>query len=57
MRQYLQETDDHKDEAVGADAPSEDFIQIPLQQELLQHKDQVRQHGILLEETAETGRR
>lgn len=45
---YLQETDDHEDETVGADAPGEDFVQIPLQQKLLQHEDQVRQHWILL---------
>lgn len=46
---YLQEADDHEDETVGADSPGEDFVQISLQQKLLQHKDQVRQHGILLE--------
>lgn len=47
---YLQEADDHEDEAVGADSSGEDFVQVPLQQELLQHEDQVRQHRVHLEE-------
>lgn len=51
---YLEEADDHEDEAVRADSPGEDFVQISLQQELLQHKDQVRQHWIHLKAEDET---
>lgn len=47
---YLQETDDHEDETVRADSSGEDFVQVPLQQKLLQHKDQVRQHWVHLKE-------
>lgn len=46
---HLQEADDHEDEAVGADPSREDLVQVPLQQELLQHEDQVRQHRVHLE--------
>lgn len=48
LASYLQEADDHEDEGVGAYSACEDFIQVSLQQELLQHKDQVRQHRVLL---------
>ena len=36
---HLEEADDHEDEAVGADAPGEDLVEVSLQEELLQHKD------------------
>lgn len=45
---YLEEANDHQDEAVGADSSSEHLVEISLEQKLLQHKDQVRQHGIPL---------
>lgn len=50
MSLYLQEADDHEDQTVRADSSGEDFVQIPLQQKLLQHKDQVRQHWVHLKE-------
>lgn len=48
---YLQEADSHEEEAVGADSPGENLIEIPLQQELLQHQHQVRQHRVFLKDT------
>lgn len=45
---YLQEADSHENKAVRADPSSEDFIQISLQQELLQDEDQRWQNGVLL---------
>lgn len=50
MSRYLQEADDHEDQTVRADSSGEDFVQIPLEQKLLQHKDQVRQHWVHLKE-------
>lgn len=36
-RMQLQETDAHQDEAVAGNSTREHFIQVPLQQKLLQH--------------------
>ena len=46
----LQEADRHEEHTVGADPAGEDLVQIPLQQELLQHQHQVRQGRELLQE-------
>ena len=46
----LQEADCHEEHAVGANPAREDLVQVPLQQELLQHQHQVRQGGELLRE-------
>ena len=46
----LEEADGHEDEAVGADASRPDLIEFPLQQELLQDKDQLGEAGILPDE-------
>lgn len=46
---YLQKADDHQDKTVGADPSSKDFIEVSLQEELLQNEDQVRQHCVLLQ--------
>lgn len=46
---YLQEADGHQYKAVRAYASGEDFIQIPLQQELLQDEDQRWQNSVLLQ--------
>lgn len=46
---YLQEADGHQGQTVGADSPSEDLVQVPLQQELLQDEDQWRQDSVLLQ--------
>lgn len=45
---HLQEADSHKEKAVGADPSSENLIQIPLEQELLQHQNQLRKHWVFL---------
>lgn len=45
---YLQKADGHENKTVGADPSSEDLIQIPLQEELLQDEDQRRQDSVLL---------
>lgn len=52
---HLEEADRHEEEAVGADAPREHLVQVPLQEELLQHQDQVRQHRVLLRRSDTSG--
>lgn len=50
----LQEAHSHEEEAVGADSSGENFIEVPLQQELFQHQDQVRQYRVFLQDQRQT---
>lgn len=45
----LQEAHSHQEQTVGADPAGENFIEISLQEELLQHQDQVRQDRVFLQ--------
>lgn len=51
----LQEADGHEEKTVGANSTSENLIEVPLQKELLQHQDQVRQHRVFLESMRHSG--
>lgn len=48
-RMQLQERDDHENERVGADAARPHFVEVALQQELLEHHGQVAQARVLVE--------
>lgn len=52
---HLQEADGHEEKTVGADSTSENLIEVPLQEELLQHQDQVRQHRVFLQSRRHSG--
>lgn len=45
----LQEADSHEEQTVGSNSTGKNLIEVPLQQELLQHQDQVRQHRVFLQ--------
>jgi len=45
----LQKTNSHEEETVWADSTCKDLIEVPLQKELFQHQDQVRQHRVFLQ--------
>lgn len=50
-KEYLQEADAHEDEGVRRDATGENFVEVTLQQKLLQHHHETGQVRVLLLET------